>query len=135
MHRTTITTVVAWLIGMGAIKADGNLLDNGSFENPALEANSSALATPNSWTQESGDTSLHNGMPGSGFPAPQDGQQYISLGFRPDEPDSISQLFTVVDPGTHFVRWFDTTLVGFGDSPYSVIVLNSLAQELAGLRF
>lgn len=110
-----------------------NLLLNGSFESPSIPANSVLQTTPDSWLGGNQPTII-NGDYSPGIPLPQDGQQYVSLGHYPSEPQagSLSQVFTISSPGTYVLNWYDSTEFNFPNfSPYSVTVTDSLANTVA----
>lgn len=124
------------VLGLVPYFAQAGLIVNGSFESRALSPNSASLETPTGWQQLSGFTSLINGAVASGYPIPQDGQQYIGLGVESNgDPDAISQEFIIANAGTYLLRWFDTTPLGFGtSSPYSVSILDDNAQAIASVN-
>lgn len=132
MNKTTLTGLALW----AALALSGhaqNLLLNGSFESPVLPPNNGSITTPDLWQPATSAPSLLNGVFAPGYPAPQDGQQYIALGVEGDgTPDGVSQAFTITNAGAYVLSWFDSTPLGFGmTSPYSVSVFNSAAQTVA----
>ena len=110
----------------------GNLLLNGSFESPPITANSLAVMNPDSWQATIGR--MINGTYSSpGYPGPQDGQQYVSLGNDGTGGATLSQPFTIDTADTYTLSWFDgaeqnpppTT------APYSVTILNAGAMVVS----
>lgn len=132
MNKTTITTlVVSALVGFAAHAQ--NLILNGSFESPAISANSHSQITPTSWqwTNNSPIGEIFNGSSGP-FPLPEDGQQYVGLGvWGNGTHDALTQAFTVLNPGNYALNWFDLGQPGNPTVPYSVAVLANAAQVVA----
>jgi len=132
MNKTTLTTI-AVCTALGLSAQAQNLLLNGSFESPVLSPNNGSISAPDLWQLATASPSLLNGVFAPGYPAPQDGQQYIALGVEADgTPDGVSQAFAITNAGPYVLTWFDSTPLGFSTtSPYSVSVFNSDAQAVA----
>jgi len=122
MNKPIITILAVVTVGFSAEAQ--NLLLNGSFELPAIPANTIAMASPSSW-QGSISARVINGNYGvPEFPGTQSGQQYIALGVDGSGiPGSVSQVFTITVPGVHLLRWLDNAGDHPDASPYSVTVL------------
>lgn len=106
--------VLCGIIGFSAHAQ--NLLLNGSFESPAIPANTISLATPTSW--QGGHRLLNGNYGGSEYPGPQDGQQYAAIG----SGAALSQAFTIATAGTYELSWFDNAGDHPDASPYSVTI-------------
>jgi len=109
------------------------LILNGSFELPAIPANSYENTTPPTyWSLSGGQFAfLDNGnvtgvlQPGATWPLPEDGQQFVDIGNEPTF--SLSQDFTVTNPGIYTLSWYDNTgqIGGLQGSPYTATVINT----------
>jgi hypothetical protein len=107
-----------------------NLVLNGSFEAPAISANSSLQTIPTSWTGN--DVFIINGDFSPGYPLPQDGQQYVLLGHN----SSLSQSLTI-GAGTYVLSWHDSSEFNgpTAQAPYSVTVTDSMSNTVANQNF
>src|SRR4051794_9570677 len=84
-----------------------NLLLNGSFESPTISLGTRSITNPASWPGFPKPI-IVNGQFGSGLPLAQDGQQYVALGvYNDDGHGTLSQTFTLLNPGVHLLTWFD----------------------------
>ena len=129
MTRIIITAFAACLALTGNAQS---LLLNGSFEFPAIPADTLAIRPPTSW-ERFGSPRLVNGVyGGSEAPGSFDGQQYVSIG-NDGIQMGISQTFTVATSGTYTLTWFDNA--GNSDipatAPYYVSLRTSSNLELA----
>jgi hypothetical protein len=123
-ERTTmkIKSAVGILAITGALALQGraqNLITNGSFESPVEPANAFTMATPDGW---SGGVWIVNGngsLSESGWPTPEDGNQYDDIGNGGSGP--ISQTFNVPVSSQYSLTWFDNEYVGWEHS-YTVSV-------------
>ncbi len=115
-----------------------NVILNGSFESPSIPANSILQATPDSWLGDSQPV-IVNGDISPGYPLPQDGQQFVSLGHFPGLPQaaSLSQAFTVISPGNYILSWFDSSEFNgpAASAPYTVIVTDSVAGNVVSENY
>jgi len=110
--------------------ARANLLSNGSFESPVVSANNVTLGIlPTGWTQAG--TSLPGIFNGnvSGWPSPQNGNQFVDIG-NAGINAAISQGFTVITSGSYQLTWFDNTGTGLA-AAYKVELLNSSSVVVA----
>jgi hypothetical protein len=138
MKTTTIATMTASMI-LGLSAAAQNLIRNGSFESPVIASNSYQAITPTDWfAAGAADAFLHNGDSGdpSVWPLPQDGQQFGNTA-NAASAYSLSQTFTVTNPGIHVLRWYDSSghSGGFTTSPYSVAILGGGSQIVVSNNF
>lgn len=137
MKRALTTAVLVSVCAFGSNSADAsNLLMNSSFEEPLLSPNTSSVVVPALWTATS-PPSLHNGVPGAGFPSPQDGQQSIAMGVEGNgSPNAITQGFAVSNASLFRLSWYDNTLeASDGTSPYTVLVNDASNQEVASATY
>ena len=110
-------------------EANRDLLVNGSFESPALPMNTRSIVNPAGWSGPASPI-IVNGLVGVGFPHAQDRQQYAALGVYNDgSRATLSQTFTVINPGTFALAWFDNAAHEPLPPPpitanYSVTILN-----------
>ncbi len=115
--------------------AAASILLNGSFESPTVPVNSYQFVTPNSWVGGSSTVALFNGSveisPGSYWPSPENGQQYVDIGDV--STYSLSQGFTLTGGGAYQLAWYDNAYdTGTGTtSPYSVTISNNSFQVVA----
>src|SRR4051812_41999856 len=101
MNRIILATLAASVF-VGLPAHAQNLILNGSFESPSIAANSVLQTTPVSWLGGN-RPNIINGDYSLGIPLPQDGQQFVSLGHYPSEPQAafLSQAFTISIPGSY----------------------------------
>jgi hypothetical protein len=117
----TQTIFLAVSLALGSSAYAQPLLLNGSFESPALPANTISLSSPASW-QGSGAFRIVNGNYGvPEYPGPHDGQQYAAIGSA-GFGSALVQVFTKTNAGTHLLSWFDNTGDHPDASPYTVTV-------------
>jgi PEP-CTERM motif len=132
--------VFAALTGF-SVTANALIIQNGSFEDPAIPDGTFQTVVPPSWT---GGVDIFNPdaagrMAGSIFTWPQaaEGQQYEDIGNEPSF--ALSQLFTLPSAGTHRLRWSDNTALnivpGFQTAPYSVSLVDSASNEIFSVNF
>jgi hypothetical protein len=103
-----------------------NLVLNGSFEAPSIPPNTSSPTPPASWTMTGSLAGLVNGDYSPGYPLPQSGQQYASVGGS----SSLFQTFSNAAFGAFTLTWFDSTEFNGPNqqSPYSVSVIDTAAN-------
>jgi hypothetical protein len=114
------------------LNADGfapptNLVVNGSFEEPALPADTGLYVVPSGWTWAVGFASapgLANGVftaAGANYGPAEDGQQFLGIGSAGD--GTLSQVVTVPVGGNYLLTWYATVGAegqSSSTSPYSV---------------
>jgi hypothetical protein len=121
-----------------ALSAQGqSLILNGSFESPAIAANSYQHATPTSWSWGSSAGWIFSGSvfdpnEGSYWPSPQNGLQFVDIGNV--SSFTLFQSFTVADQGEYQLAWYDNAHSHGLTSPYSVSVFDSSLQPVASVN-
>ncbi len=99
--------------------AHASILQNGSFESPTVSPGFTFGAIPSGWGGTPGGL-FNTGL--SGWPNPEDGQQYLDLGNWAGH-FTLSQTFTIGAAGAYQVSWYDSTaIVPPANSPYEVSV-------------
>jgi hypothetical protein len=137
MRRLLLCACGAAALMTISVRARADLLQNGSFESPAIPANSKASITPDSW--------YWTGSVGAGWvfndpvyistlPLAEDGSQYVDIGFNGIW--TLSQSFTVSSPGAYDLTWYDNTAINPpGPSLYGVKIRDDLAQIIVNQTF
>ena len=105
--------------------ASANIVLNGGFELPSIPANSIENVTPTDWT---GFSTIFNGTyiePGSTWPSPEEGNQFVDIGNAVGT--SLSQTISITTGGSYVLSWYDNTgeFGGVTGSPYLMKVLDS----------
>jgi hypothetical protein len=135
MKKSTISILaICAVVGLSA-SGQGYVL-NGSFESPTVPTNTLSPTPATSWQMSGLHAWTIHGLYGTAsslYPLPEDGQQYAAVG----NASTLSQAFTVGNPGTFALSWFDSTEYnGAGQfSPYSVIVFASGGSTVASANF
>lgn len=88
--------------------AHANLLQNGSFESPDLVLDGLYGAVQTDWTA---GAYVFRGALGGVWPAPQDGAQFVDIGFG--SAYTLSQTFTLAVSGAYLLSWHDNAGNGF----------------------
>jgi len=120
MNKTKIATL-ALCVAFGFSAHAQNLLLNGSFESPPIEADTIAIISPTSWDACCGNTAYRvlNGNYGvPEYAGPQDGHQYAAIGGG----GSLSQSFNITTAGDYQLGWYDNAGDHPDPSPYTVTV-------------
>lgn len=98
------------------------LLINGSFEFPAVPANTAQAIAPANWSWESSVGFVFRGSPAPIWPLAQSGQQYADIGNTPDH--RLRQTFTVPHRARMSLTWYDSVAAGF-TSAYDVFIIDN----------
>jgi hypothetical protein len=122
--------------------AQAQIIQNGSFEAPAITDGSLQASVPTGWT---GGAVLMNpldngAIPGNAFIWPQaaDGQQFEDIGNT--AAFALSQAIEIVDPGTYEFHWMDNVggvpaPPGFDTAPYAVTLTDAGAKQVFSAAF
>lgn len=116
-----IRTLFALCIFVGTIPITrANIILNGSFESPNIEANFSQQP-PTDWVSEGtfDPVIVHGNV--SGYPSPEDGNQFVDIAYE-GSPTPIGQSFGVGTGGMYQLTWYDNAL---NDPAYTVEILDS----------
>lgn len=142
--RTSLVCLTVAFLGI-AQQSRADLINNGSFENPAVPVDSFLLTTPSGWTWTAGDQAtaivINAGPAGFQFenafyiPA-ESGQQFLGLGQIDD--GVLSQVVTVLQNGDYTLTWFDS--IGLENpqgtnSPYAVSFENDQTSAIVSGTF
>ena len=109
------------LVSLGGAQGQ-NLVSNGSFEQPARSTPDSwGYTLPDDWIQNADANHAPAIFNGSvpGWPAPEEGSQFLDIGNTAGFNAGVHQTFTVTVPGTYDLTWFDNAAIGFPHA-YSV---------------
>jgi len=117
-----VTSVNALLTVIPQVIVGGQILTNGSFEEPAVAPNTYVHSTPLSWIWAGPAGFIFNGNGGLGaFPIPEDGQQYLDIGNQPTF--AVSQSFKITGAWDYSLQWHDSAGQNIlTTSPYSVAI-------------
>ena len=102
------------------------LLVNGSFEFPAVPANTALQIAPNNWSWQSAVGFVFRGSPAPIWPLAQHGQQYADIGNSYDY--RLRQNFTIPHRARIALTWYDSAASGF-TSAYDVFIYNNATEE------
>ncbi|TAL05750.1 MAG: hypothetical protein EPO07_03140 [Verrucomicrobia bacterium] len=134
MNKTafTIKTIIAAFAlcaVMGLPARAQNLIQNGSFESPAVPPIILSATVPVSWQRNGSEAYVLNGRYG----AAQDGQQYAGV----KNGSSLSQAFIIQSAGSYTLTWFDSTEFNGPNqqSPYTVFVRDSANNAVQSATF
>lgn len=120
-----------------ALAAHAQILQNGSFEQPAIGDGTLQAVTPTGW---SGGALLMNPLAGGAIPGnvflwPQaaDGTQFEDIGNT--ATFALSQTFAIASSQAYAIEWQDNVggvpaLPGFQTAPYAVSLLDDAAQTI-----
>ena len=101
---------MAAVLSPWGVIADEPIFKNGGFELPSISGRQTI--TPTDWTSRPNGGFLLSGGPVGGYPAPQEGFQYSSIG-----GGFLSQAFAITfdTAGGHFLKWYDNAFLDTND--------------------
>lgn len=124
MGRISVYILCSGLtLGQPALAASANILDNGSFESPALADGVAASVTPTAWQWVGSPGFVIN--PASGSIPAFDGAQFADLGNT--SAFSLRQDFSIAVGGSYDLTWHDNAAASFQEAPYTVVVSGASA--------
>lgn len=129
-------TVLPIFLALAATAASAQVIQNGSFESPAIAENSVAAIAPDSWAWGAHVGLVFNGKVGSIWPEAFDGEQFVDIGNEPIY--YLTQSFSLPGAGLYWLKWHDNTganIPGYHTSPYSVAILDPAEQVLLSADF
>ena len=119
-----MTNPLLVLAGIGfmlfAPAAFSNLIQNGSFESPALSPGAYQQITPTDWSWSGNPGFVFNTI-GGGSPLAQHGDQFVDIGST--AAFSLKQDFSIVNSGVYELTWYDNATAFSQVAPYSVAVI------------
>lgn len=119
-----MTNPILVLAGIGfmlfAPAAFSNLIQNGSFESPALSPGAYQQITPTDWSWSGTPGFVFNTI-GGGSPLAQHGDQFVDIGNT--AAFSLKQDFSIVNSGVYELTWYDNAAAFPQVAPYSVAVI------------
>ena len=118
------------LAGIGfmlfAPAAFSNLIQNGSFESPALSPGAYQQITPTDWSWTGNPGFIFNTIGGGSLVA-QQGDQFVDIGNT--SAFSLKQNFSIVNTGVYELTWYDNATAISQVAPYSVSVIGGTTIE------